>query len=97
MGDVFEKSVGWVETPELPKSTILGGAEKPEDAQKQKVYAIDCEMVCLSIYLFCEYLSALIFPVSHRGWEGTNEGLPDRFSFRSRCVRPVGEASQTRD
>ena len=48
MGDVFEKSVGWVETPEFPKSTIL---EKPEHAEKQKVYAIDCEMVCLSIFL----------------------------------------------
>lgn len=51
IGDVFEKSVGWVETPELPKSTILEGAEKAQDAQKQKVYAIDCEMVCLSISL----------------------------------------------
>ena len=45
MGDVFEKPVGWVETPELPKSTVLEAAEKTEDAQKQKVYAIDCEMV----------------------------------------------------
>ena len=48
-----------------------------------------------SVYLyFCEYLLTH-FPVSHRGWKGANKSLPDRFSFRSRCLRPVGEASQT--
>lgn len=41
MADVFEKPLGWVETPE-PKATDLAAP---------KVYAIDCEMVWFSLPL----------------------------------------------
>ncbi|KAI3612322.1 ribonuclease h [Moniliophthora roreri] len=44
MADVFQKSLGWVETPEQPKVSLLTPNEgKP----KRKIYSIDCEM-CLT-------------------------------------------------
>jgi len=45
MADVFQKSPGWVETPEPYKPSLL--EEKPKTTGKQMVYAIDCEM-CLT-------------------------------------------------
>lgn len=36
MADVFEKSTGWLETPEPTAN---------ESKENQKIYAIDCEMV----------------------------------------------------
>ncbi|THU83469.1 ribonuclease H [Dendrothele bispora CBS 962.96] len=44
MSSVFEKTPGWVETPEQPEESLLTPSEgKP----KPKVYGIDCEM-CLT-------------------------------------------------
>ncbi|KAG5642482.1 hypothetical protein DXG03_002732 [Asterophora parasitica] len=47
MADVFEKPVGWLETPEPPKKGLLDVSVKGKDAPKPKIYAIDCEM-CLT-------------------------------------------------
>ena len=42
MADVFEKPDGWVETPQPVSDSIL---VLPDDKQRSRVYAIDCEMV----------------------------------------------------
>lgn len=47
IADVFEKSDGWVETPEPIKPPLLDPPAKGSDLPAQKVYAIDCEM-CLT-------------------------------------------------
>ncbi|KAK7060527.1 hypothetical protein VNI00_001293 [Paramarasmius palmivorus] len=44
MADVFQKSPGWVETPEQPKESLL---TPDEGKPKRKIYSIDCEM-CLT-------------------------------------------------
>ncbi|KAF8554776.1 hypothetical protein OG21DRAFT_1025441 [Imleria badia] len=41
MADIFEKSDGWVETPQPVSDSIL---LLPHDKQRSRVYAIDCEM-----------------------------------------------------
>jgi RNA exonuclease 1 len=41
MADVFQKPEGWVETPQPKQLTD----EQMKNAQKQRVYAVDCEMV----------------------------------------------------
>ncbi|KAG6861476.1 hypothetical protein C0995_016255 [Termitomyces sp. Mi166 len=43
MADVFEKPVGWLETPEPVKPNFLL-PEKGKEKPKAKIYAIDCEM-----------------------------------------------------
>ena len=51
MADVFEKPPGWLETP------------KPSDNEskwKQKLYAIDCEMVILQFWLL--YTRPYLYP-----------------------------------
>ena len=51
MADVFEKPEGWIETPQ-PSAPPPG----QEGKWKQKVYAIDCEMVSRRTLLFyCKY------------------------------------------
>lgn len=42
MADIFEKPVGWLETPEQAKEGLL---DVSSASKKQKIYAIDCEMV----------------------------------------------------
>jgi RNA exonuclease 1 len=44
MADVFQKPAGWIETPEDPQDlqSLLS------DKRQTKVYAIDCEMVCVA-------------------------------------------------
>ncbi|KAG7096805.1 hypothetical protein E1B28_004214 [Marasmius oreades] len=42
--DVFQKSPGWVETPEQPKESLLTSSE---GKRQRKIYSIDCEM-CLT-------------------------------------------------
>lgn len=41
MADVFQKPPGWVETPQPKELT----PEQKSKAPKQRVFAIDCEMV----------------------------------------------------
>ena len=41
MADVFQKPPGWVETPEPLQLT----GEQKRSAPKQRIYAVDCEMV----------------------------------------------------
>ena len=50
MADLFQKPLGWVETPEPPQESLLSSSEK-----KARVYAIDCEMVG-DIYLLTQVL-----------------------------------------
>jgi len=45
IADVFEKPDGWVETPEPIKLSLLEPPEQGSNLPKQKIYAIDCEMV----------------------------------------------------
>lgn len=45
MADMFQKPTGWVETPEVPKESLLTEKAKGEKQVKPKIYAIDCEMV----------------------------------------------------
>jgi RNA exonuclease 1 len=45
VADIFEKPDGWVETPEPVEPSLLDLPGKQNDLPKQKVYAIDCEMV----------------------------------------------------
>lgn len=47
IADMFEKPPGWVETPEAPKESLLAEKDKDSKQGKQKIYAIDCEMVGL--------------------------------------------------
>jgi RNA exonuclease 1 len=47
MADVFEKPPGWVETPQPADN---------ESKENQKIYAIDCEMVCSGLLLSVTYL-----------------------------------------
>lgn len=47
MADVFEKPEGWLETPEPPKQSLLEAPSDAKDRPKQRIFAIDCEMVCL--------------------------------------------------
>ncbi|KAL0067560.1 hypothetical protein AAF712_005275 [Marasmius tenuissimus] len=44
MADIFQKSPGWVETPEQPKESLLMSSE---GKTRRKIYSIDCEM-CLT-------------------------------------------------
>jgi RNA exonuclease 1 len=46
MADIFQKSPGWVETPQAPQESLLSSPQ-----QKAKVYAIDCEMVRVRVFL----------------------------------------------
>lgn len=41
MADVFEKPVGWLETPAPAEPSLLSGGPK----EKAKILAMDCEMV----------------------------------------------------
>lgn len=41
MADVFQKPPGWLETPEPLQLT----GEQKRSAPKQRIYAVDCEMV----------------------------------------------------
>lgn len=43
MADVFQQPAGWAETPQ-PAELTDGQKRK---VPKQRVYAIDCEMVCI--------------------------------------------------
>lgn len=46
MADVFTKSEGWVETPELPKASLLSLLDNQvKMTAPRKIYCIDCEMV----------------------------------------------------
>lgn len=47
MADIFEKPVGWVETPQPVEN---------ESKENQKIYAIDCEMVRSYSLPFVVYL-----------------------------------------
>lgn len=49
MADVFEKPEGWLETPEPPKQPLLEEQVPAKDGLKQRIYAIDCEMVCSNL------------------------------------------------
>lgn len=44
MADTFQKPPGWVETPEYKPEPLDDGVDRP----KQRIYALDCEMVCRS-------------------------------------------------
>ena len=46
MADVFEKSTGWMETPQLAEN---------ESKWNQKIYAIDCEMVRDTVISCCPF------------------------------------------
>lgn len=71
MADVFDKPDGWVETPQAdPESVLL----LPQEKQRSRVYAIDCEMVrcCL-----CSRTSTHPRTVPDRGRKGTDPRLHD--------------------
>ena len=65
LADVFQKSEGWIETPQ-----VAAGAEG-----SHTVYAIDCEMV--HILMPCHSLKITIhfFPVHDKRRQGANPGL----------------------
>ena len=44
MADIFEKPLGWVETPDAPKASLLAESTA---ALQDRIFAIDCEMVCV--------------------------------------------------
>lgn len=57
MADIFEKPPGWLETPE---PTTLDAKDKGN--VKQKIYAMDCEMVCLNSLEITHRCSSIVVP-----------------------------------
>jgi hypothetical protein len=75
MADVFEKSHGWVETPEQPKESLLAApGENGGHSPMQKIYAIDCEMVRLA-FIFCDVENLIVTAVLNGRRQRTHESL----------------------
>lgn len=66
MADVFEKPTGWAETPQ-PVSK--------ENKWRQKIYAIDCEMVRFFLSPDVLFLTFDLREVSDGGRERIDEGV----------------------
>jgi hypothetical protein len=75
IADVFEKPDGWVETPEPIKPSLLDPPTKENNLPKQKVYAIDCEMVCRVMYSISH--SDALPAVPNGGWQRAYASLHD--------------------
>ena len=67
IAETFEKTEGWVETPKPSDESLAH--------KSPRIFAIDCEMVCL---IFMHRSGPLnILKVSNRGRQGIGPGLHD--------------------
>ena len=90
MADIFEKPPGWVETPDAPKASLL---TEPTAGQQDRIFAIDCEMVCVRIPFLCHPLDLNTgVLVLDRRRQGAHQGVHHRLQYRSCPVRSTCQA-----